>query len=664
VIDIPRRQWRDPGSDFAQGRGMLKLPDRGDGMIPEKRIERRLAAIVAADVVGYSRLMGADEIGTLRALRAHRRELIDPTIAAHHGRIVKTTGDGLLVEFPSAVEAVTCAISVQQGIALRNEGVTEDKRLIFRIGINVGDIISEAGDIFGDGVNVAARLESLCEPGGLCISRAVRDQVRDKLPVTFDDLGEQQVKNIARPVRAFGLTPEAITAIPELAPSGFKGQGGPDRRRWIIAALVAVLVSAGGAAWWMVRVPPPVSHSAESIAATPVPIGGARASIAVLPLEALGAEGGSDYFADGLTEDIISALGRFRELSVMSLGAVFAYKGKHPPPMEVGRDLKVRYVVEGSIRRAPERIRVAVSLTDTNQNAVLWSEKYDAEPKDIFAVQDQITRRISGALALRVTGLELARSATKPPNNLEAYDLVLRGRDLLNRLTRSANAQARDLFERAIALDPNYGPAYVGLGQVDMRAANQGWTQDPGGALERAEKLAQKAIALDDLSSNAHALLGNVAVQFGDYDRALGELKRAIDLNGSDAESYGHLVTVLLFEGDISGAIAGGELVTQFRPEIPDGAAFDLSIAYILADRGADAVRILEHAVGRNPGHLYMNVMLAAAYGAVGRQQDAERQADRVHQRFPTFSRDRFGSALRDPSLRAKLDRALEKAGL
>jgi TolB-like protein/Tfp pilus assembly protein PilF len=381
-------------------------------------------------------------------------------------------------------------------------------------------------------------------------------------------------------------------------------------------------------------------------------------------LEALGAEGGSDYFADGLTEDIISALGRFRELSVMSHGAVFAYKGKHPSPMEVGRDLKVRYVVEGSIRRAPERIRVAVSLTDTNRNAVLWSEKYDAEPKDIFAVQDQITRRISGALALRVTGLELARSATKPPNNLEAYDLVLRGRDLLSRLTRSANAQARDLFERAIALDPNYGPAYVGLGQVDMRAANQGWTQDPGGALERAEKLAQKAIALDDLSSNAHALLGDVAVQFGDYDRALGELKRAIDLNGSDAESYGHLVTVLLFEGDISGAIAGGELVTQFRPEIPDGAAFDLGVAYILADRGADAVRILEHAVDRNPGHLYMNVMLAAAYGAVGRQQDAERQADRVHQRFPTFSRDRFGSALRDPSLRAKLDRALEKAGL
>jgi adenylate cyclase len=643
--------------------GSLTRPRQRNPMTKEKRVERRLAAILAADVVGYSRLMGGDEIGTLRALQAHRRELIDPKIAAHRGRIVKTTGDGLLVEFSSAVEAVACAISVQRGIAVRNEGVAEDKRVIFRIGVNVGDIISEAGDIFGDGVNVAARLESLCEPGGLCISRAVRDQVRDKLPVAFDDLGEQQVKNIARPVRAFGLTAEAIAATPELSPQALTAPGGRSRP-WAIAVLVAVILAAGGTTWWIVRAPPMVTQPSGPTAISPLPIGAARASIAVLPLEALGAEGGSDYFADGLTEDIISALGRFRELSVMSLGAVFAYKGKHPSPMEVGRDLKVRYVVEGFIRRGPERIRVSLSLTDTDRSAVLWSEKYEAEPKDILAVQDQITRRITGALALRVTSIELARSAAKPPNSLEAYDLVLRGRDLLSRLTRSANAQARDLFERAIALDPSYAPAYVGLGQVDARASNQGWTQDPGESLERAEKLAQKAIALDDLNSNAHALLGDVAVQFGDYDRALGELKRAIDLNGSDAESYGHLATVLLYEGDISGAIAGGELLTQFQPEIPDGTAFSLGVAYILADRGPDAVRILERVIDRNPQALYANVMLAAAYAAVGQQREAERQAERVHQRFPTFSRDRFGSALRDPTLRAKLDGVLKKAGL
>jgi adenylate cyclase len=642
--------------------GSLQRFRRQDAAADEKPVERRLAAIVAADVVGYSRLMGADEIGTLRALRAHRRELIDPTIAAHRGRIVKTTGDGVLVEFPSAVEAVACAIAVQRGLASRNEGVAEDKQLTFRVGINVGDIISEAGDIFGDGVNVAARLESLCEPGGLCISRAVRDQVRDKLPVTFDDLGEQLVKNIARPVRVFGLTPQAIAAIRELARNGRAAPAGRSRL-WMIAALMAVTVAAGGGAWWMVRAPPLVPQPSELIATTLAPIGAARASIAVLPLEAIGAEG-SDYFADGLTEDIISALGRFRDLSVMSLGAVFAYKGKHPPPAEVGRDLKVRYVVEGFIRRGPERIRVSLSLTETNRSAVLWSEKYEAEPEDIFAVQDQITRRITGALALRVTSLELARSSAKPPNNLEAYDLVLRGRDLMSRLTRSANAQARDLFERAIARDPNYAPAYVGLGRVDLTSVLQGWTQFPGEALERAGDLARKAIELDDLNPAAHALLGDLTVRSGDYDRARDELRRAIELNGSDAESYAHLVAVLLWRGDIAGAIAAGELLSQFQPDIPVATGFDLGMAYILGDRGEDAVRILERAVDRNPGNLYSNVMLAVAYATVGRQQEAERQAKNVRQRFPTFPRDQFGSALRDPALRAKLDHALEKAGL
>ena len=627
-------------------------------MKAEKPTERRLAAVLAADVVGYSRLMGADEIGTLRALQAHRRELIDPKIAAHHGRIVKTTGDGLLVEFPSAVEAVACAIAVQQGTGSRNAGVAEDKRLTFRVGINVGDIISEGGDIFGDGVNVAARLESLCEPGGLCISRAVRDQVRDKLPVAFDDLGEQQVKNIARPVRAFGLTPQAIAAVQAIAPQGRAVPSGRGRL-WLAAALVAAMI-AGGGAWWIVRAP-----STEAPAPAPAtPIGAARASIAVLPLEALGAEGGSDYFADGLTEDIIAALGRFRDLSVMSLGAVFGYKGKHPPPAEVGHDLKVRYVVEGFVRRGPERIRVSVSLTDTSRNAVLWSEKYDPEPKDIFAVQDEITRRISGALALRVASLELARSAAKPPSNLEAYDLVLRGRALLSRPTRSANAQARDLFERAVALDPNYAPAYVGLGQVNNLAANGGFTEDPVEALERAEKLAQKALALDDLSSSAHALLGEVAVHFGDYDRALKELKRAIDLNGSDAESYDHLISVLVYLGDPAGAIAAGELLAQFQPEIPDDTALFLGMAYVLTDRGAEAIRILEPVVDHNRRDLYASVMLAVAYAAVGRKQEAQQLAKGVHERFPTFSRDRFGSALRDPSLRAKLVHALDLAGL
>jgi len=295
---------------------------------------------------------------------------------------------------------------------------------------------------------------------------------------------------------------------------------------------------------------------------------------------------------------------------------------------------------------------------------VLWSEKYDAVPKEIFEVQDQITRRISGALAVRVTSLELTRSAAKRPDSMEAYDLVLRGRALSAHLTRADNAEARGLFERAIGLDPKYAPAYVGLGRVDVHAVTEGWTANPSEALERAEGLARKAIALDDLDQGAHALLGDAALYFGEYDRALDEVKRAIDLNGSDAQSYGILMDALLFRGDLKGAIAAGETLAQFQPDLPDGAAFHLAVGYVLADRSADAVRVLQHALDRNPGYAYGNVLLAVAYAASGREQDAERQADIVRRRFPRFSPEEFGSLLRDPDQREKLAGALKKAGL
>jgi class 3 adenylate cyclase/TolB-like protein len=347
----------------------------------ETGVERRLAAIMAADVVGYSRLMGSDEVGTLRALRTHRSELIDPTIASRRGRIVKTTGDGLLAESPSAVEAIACAITIQRGLASRNTSTAKEKRLTFRIGINIGDIIIEANDIFGDGVNVAARLETLCEPGGVCISRAVRDQVRDKMPVAFDDLGEQQVKNIARPVRAFGLGPNAIAAAPDIPQSAGIAATRHGHAGMFAAFIVALSIAGAACTWWLLAAPTIISRQAEDVAA---PVAPARASIAVLPFTSLTADGDSDYFADGLTEDIISALGRFRELSVIARAAVLGYKGKSPTPVEVGRDLKVRYVVDGSIRRAPERFRVSVSLTDTTRSAVLWSEKYDVSQRISF----------------------------------------------------------------------------------------------------------------------------------------------------------------------------------------------------------------------------------------------------------------------------------------
>jgi len=628
----------------------------------EQPVERRLSAILAADVVGYSRLMGADEVGTLRALQASRREAIDPAIAARRGRIFKTTGDGFLAAFASAVDAVAGAIEMQRAAARRNTGLPDGRRLVWRVGINVGDVLIEGDDIFGDGVNVAARLEAMCAPGGLCISRTVRDQVRDRLPIAFDDLGEHAVKNIARPVHAYGLSPAAIDAAPALGPGPAADPPRRRLRRVVPAAAAAVAVSVG-IAWWLLadRAGAPPAPPADPPASLAVR-DPARASIAVLPFAPL--DDGSGYFADGLTEDVIAALGRFSELSVIARAGAFAYKGRHPSPEEVGRDLKVRYLVEGSVRRTPDRLRVMVSLTDTARGTVLWSERYDAEPKDIFAVQDGITRQVSGALAVRVTGLELVRSAAKPPSTLEAYDLVLRGRDLVSRIVRSSNAQARDLFERAIALDPSYAPAHVGLSRVDQLAATQGWTADPSAALVRAERHARRAIDLDEASPGAHAMLANVLVYFGNYDAALDALNRAIEFNPSDADAYSALSGVMLWRGDLAGAIDATERLLQFKPLLTTVEAFHLGTAYLLANRPADAVRALRDAAARNPAAYHANAVLAAAYAAAGQDEDAARQAEIVQRRFPAVARSGFGSLLRDDVLRARLNAALERAGI
>lgn len=389
-----------------------------------------------------------------------------------------------------------------------------------------------------------------------------------------------------------------------------------------------------------------------------------RQSIAVLPLISLADPQRDDYFADGLTEDIISALGRFPEISVRSRNAVFPYKGKTPRPDEVGRDLDVRYVVAGSVRRSAERIRVSVQLTDTSRGALLWSQQYDTEPKDIFAVQDDITRRIAGSLAVRLSKLELAKAASKPPSSLEAYDLVLRGRDLLARGTRTANSQARSMFESAIALDPNYVPAIVGLGLVDLNAVRFGWTAEPLEALQRAERLGHQAIAIDESSPGAHALLGRVHIRRGDLDRALDEMKRALALNPSDPDSYAGLGNALLLLGDVDGAIRAIETAIQLHPGISATDYFRLGMAYILAGRNADSIRTLERALVRNENDVFINAMLAAAYAATERQEDAARRAKAVRQLSPVFATADVGSLFRNPDHREKIVTALRKAGL
>jgi class 3 adenylate cyclase/TolB-like protein/Flp pilus assembly protein TadD len=631
---------------------------------PQEHVERKLAAILAADVVGYSRLMGANEVGTLRALKAHRKDLFDPLIAAHGGRIVKTTGDGLLVDFASVVDAVACAVTVQRGMNHRNKDLPQDQRIVFRIGINVGDIIIDGNDIFGDGVNIAARLEALCVPGGVCISHIARDQVGDRLPLSFADLGEHMVKNITKPVRAFGLSPQAIMESPEISLGRAVSPIRRNRQALIASIAVLVVVLAGSVGWWMLRhamVSPVLAPGADPRPAAANP---PHPSIAVLPLVSLVESSRDDYFADGLTEDIISALGRFSEISVRSRNSVFIYKGKSPRPEDVGRELDVRYIVEGSVRRSPERIRVSIRLTDASRGSLLWSEQYDTEPKDIFAVQDDITRRITGALAVRLSNLELARAAAKPPSNLEAYDFVLRGRDLLLQGTRTTNSQARQLFEKAIELDPDYVPAYVGLGRVDFKAVTEGWTANASDALQRAESLGRKAIKMDEPNAGAHALLGRVHLRRGDYDRALDEMKHAVALNSSDADSYAGLGDALLWTGDFEGAIKALETAVQFQPIVSGPVYFNLGTAFILAGRYADAIRTLERSRTRYKDAIFNNVMLAAAYAAAGRQEDADRQAETVRRLSPFFAIADFGSLFRNPEHREKIVTALKQAGL
>ena len=644
------------------------------------KTERRLAAVLAVDVVGYTRLMGRDEAGTHARLKIIRRELLEPAVKRHGGRVVKSTGDGVLAEFPSAVEAAVCAVELQRAMLDRNANISEDKRIIFRMGLNVGDLIIDDGDIFGDGVNVAARLETICVPGGICVSRAVRDQIRDKAPYAFEDLGEQLVKNVERPVRAFQIRLNTITSEP-LGLSGLPSNGGQrlpwkltsrvshlvaaaasacgGLRTWTVAAVVLLGLSGAAGAWLMSRGTSPAGRDPSVQVQAPA----SRASIAVLPLTSMAADGGSDYFAEGLTEDIIAALGRFRDLTVISRSGVSGLKGKNPTSQEVRRAFNVRYMIEGSVRRAADRVRITVNLTDTTQNTLLWSEKFDAELKDVFSVQDQITRQITGALAVRVSALELAQAMAKPPRNLEAYDLVLRGRDLLSRVTRSANAQARSLFDQAIKLDSSYAPAYVGLGRVNLSSVVQGWTPDPSSALESAEGLAREAIRLDDQNPGAHTLLGQVVVYFGDYERALAEHKRAVNLNASDPGAHSGLMDVLLWTGDIQGAISAGEFLHRIQTNLNGGQALTLAIAYVLADRSAEAIRTLEAGIDENRTVWLTNAILAAAYSQAGRKEDAALKAEVARSRFP-LRREDFGSLLRDASHREKLSLLLTEAGL
>lgn len=610
-------------------------------------MERRLAAILAADVVGYTRLMGQDEEGTLEGLRIVREDLIDPKIDEHNGRIVKLMGDGTLVEFPSVVDAVRCAVEIQDGMRSHNADRAEEDRIELRIGINIGDVIVEGDDLFGDGVNIAARLEGLAAPGGVCVSGAVRNQIGSKLPYEFEDLGHKEIKNVDQPVHLFNVHPDALGVRMAKAP---RRTAAAKRRPSLIAAslFVILLVGAGLAVWLQPWTQEP---------ATPP-------SIAVLPFANFGSDSGDQYLSDGITEDIISALGRFPSLVVLSRNAVFVYRDDPATPEEISRRLNVRYLVEGSVRKSGNRVRVSAQLSDAERSVLLWSGKYDRDDDDIFAIQDEIIHQVVGTLVGRLNLAEQKRAFTKPTENLQAYDLMLRGRSFFYKNTRSANFDAQELFQKAIAIDPNYAVAHAWLARSYLESAVYGWTEWPMRALQSAYELAQDAIILDDSSLIAHTVVAAIQVLRGRHDLAESEADRAISLNQNHPDGHAIRGLVLVWRGRLEDAIRSLETAERFDPLLVPSWSIYLGWAYFLNDQPDLAARHFERMRVRNPDYPYVPVGLAAVYAEVGRGEDSAEAAERVRRVLPFFNTSEFSQQFRDPAHQKRILNALKKAGL
>ena len=540
---------------------------------------RRLAAILAADVAGYSRLMGADEEGTLERLKTHRRELVDPKIREHHGRIVKTTGDGMLVEFSSVVDAVRCAVEIQRAMVDRNAVTLEDKRITFRIGVNLGDVIADGDDIYGDGVNIAARLEGLAEPGGLCISRTVRDHIGDRLPYAFEDIGEQNVKNIAQPVHAFAISAAAVESLPEVTISA-QSRVLPRRitgRLAIGAASFAAVVAVGIAVWWGWSKGDPTAVSAQAPAAAsaqrpPAPEAelAPRLSIVVLPFANLSNDPEQEFFADGITDDLTTDLSRLPGSFVIARNTAFTFKGRPTDAKQIGHDLGVRYVVEGSVRRNGDQVQVNVQLIDAESGAHLWADRFDTDRRELANAQAEITFRLARMLDVKLVAAEATRSEQDKAVDPDARDFVMRGWGWLSRpISPTTLKEARQAFERAVEIDPRSNDARIGLAKVLSIA-----DLVPGGPVSldipRAEQLLVEAIERDPSSSRAHEAMGGVRLRQKNRLREMQiEYETALALDRNNLNAVRQLGWAAYNLGEPEACIAQAEKALRLSPHDP-----------------------------------------------------------------------------------------------
>ena len=636
--------------------------------------ERKLAAILAADVVGYSRLMHGDDRATLKLLN-ESRELFARESGQRGGRIVNAPGDSVLVEFASVVQAVQCAVELQCRFADRNAGLPEDRRMRFRIGVNLGDVLADGSGVYGDGVNVAARLESLCVPGAIAISASAYEQVRDRLDLAFIDDGEHEVKNIARPVHVYRINLDNGAAMQtggaaRRAARRFSRWMARGPRRWK-AALAGVAGLAAVLALLLLVAPEFASQARRSVAGLlgrTAQQADARASIAVLPFANQSGDAQRDYFSDGLTEDIIGALGRFSGVMVISNNAVQAYKGRQVTPAQISRELGVRYIAQGSVRQADGKLRVSVELSDAEKGTQLWSDRFEGAGQQVFEIQDQVVRNIVGHLAVKLTSLEQQRAASKPTDNLEAYDLVLRARALLPRSERSANREARNLLAQALNLAPNYATAQVALSDAEAQRVTFGWIEDVDEGIGRVEALARKALTLPDPGAHvrAHALLSYVHILRGEFSQALAEADQALALNSSDADAYASRGSVALWQGRPAQAIADIETALRFNPNMRAGVFYDFVLSHFMAGRHGEAVSVADRALAKYPNAAtatFIAVVRAMALAELGDVAGAQGAAAQVRRVDPLFDAGAFGTRFAGEADRQKVQSALGKAG-
>lgn len=624
----------------------------------DTEVHQRLAAILAADAAGYSRLMAQDDRATLAALDA-ARAVFRSQIESHQGRVIDMAGDSVLALFQVAGSAVAAALEIQQALGASAPAVPRDRRLQFRIGIHLGDVIEKAdGSIYGDGVNIAARLQAQAEPGAVLVSEAVAGAVRGHLATRIEDLGLKRFKNVATPLRVF-----------RVGDGGIDAKGKRQRTRWMWRTLVAglaLLLGFGGL--WITTVESALgvrdwfASALRGSSAQPAE----RPLIAVLPFVNQSGEAQRDYFCDGVTEDIIAALGRFSGLLVVSQNATRTYKGKSVSPQELRAQLGARYVVQGSIRQSGNRLRAAVELSDAEKGLLLWSERYEGEGAELFEIQDRIVRSIVSSLQLRLTRLEQDRGFKRPTESLEAYDLVLRARWLLDQLDRKSNREARELLSRARSLAPDYMEVLNATGEAEVQRALYGWIEDAAEGMKQGSELARQVLASADSRSHARAfaLLARIHSNLGQWQEAAGYAERAIALNPSDAAAIWQRGSALLFSGKVQEGIEVFESVKRFEPDPNPVFGLNLGWAYYIAQRYQEALAIADGLIARFPRDVVPQTLRAATLAQLNRLDEARAASEVVRRLSPGYESAYSGTRFAKPEHTQKVQEGLRKAGL